>query len=293
MTWWQSTAVAGGMLALAVALLTAIGRDRWRRDTGALLRRLQQQRKVPQPMRFDMRELEGLSAPVQRFFRAALSDGAPMVTAVTLIHTGSFNLGEQADRWRPFASTQQVVTRRPGFVWNARIALLPGLGVRVHDAYIDTGGILRAALLGLFTLIDLRGGEELAQGELMRWLAEAPWYPSALLPSQGVGWQAVDDVSARATLSDGPRSVSLTFIFGDDGLIKTVRADARARAVAGRMVPTPWEGRWSDYRLHDGMQVPTRGEVVWLLPQREKAYWRGTVVSARYEFAAGAQDVDT
>jgi hypothetical protein len=138
-------------------------------------------------------------------------------------------------------------------------------------------------------MAEQQGDGEIARGEFMRWFAEVLWSPTALLPSQGVRWQAVDDRSARATLSDGPHSVSLTFSFGDDGLIETVRADARARAVAGRMVPTPWQGRWSDYRLHDGMQVPTRGEVVWLLPQGEKAYWRGTAVSSRYEFAAQAQ----
>ncbi len=292
MTWLKWIAIACTLLALAVALLSAIGRERWRRDTDALLRRLQAQRQAPQPLRYDVQELDGLSAPVQRFFRTALRDGAPLVSGVTLTHTGSFNLGEQRDLWRPFTSTQQVLTRRPGFVWNARIAMLPGFGVHVHDAYIDGEGLLRPALLGLFTLIDLHGGEDLAQGELMRWLAEAPWYPTALLPSQGVRWQALDERSARATLSDGPRSVSLTFVFGDDGLIESVRADARTRAVAGRMVPTPWEGRWSDYRLRDGMQVPTRGEVVWLLRQGEKAYWRGTVVSSHYEFAALAQQAD-
>lgn len=46
---------------------------------------------------------------------------------------------------------------------------------------------------------DLRGAlGEVAQGELMRFFAEAAWYPTALLPSQGVRWQAVDDTSARA-----------------------------------------------------------------------------------------------
>jgi hypothetical protein len=28
-----------------------------------------------------------------------------------------------------------------------------------------------------------------------------------------------------------------------DGMIASVRAGARARTVAGRMIPTPWEGR--------------------------------------------------
>ena len=40
----------------------------------------------------------------------------------------------------------------------------------------------------------------MAEGELMRFLAEAAWYPTALLPSQGVRWQGADERSAFATL---------------------------------------------------------------------------------------------
>ena len=36
----------------------------------------------------------------------------------------------------------------------------------------------------------------------------AAWYPTALLPRQGVRWEAVDDRSARATLEEG--DVTLT-----------------------------------------------------------------------------------
>ena len=41
-----------------------------------------------------------------------------------------------AEKWLPLVSIQRVVVRRPGFVWDARIQMLPGLDVRVHDAYV-------------------------------------------------------------------------------------------------------------------------------------------------------------
>lgn len=61
--------------------------------------------------------------------------------------------------------------------------MLPGLPARVHDAYVAGEGILHASLLGLFTVADLRGTDYIAEGELMRFFAEAAWYPTALLPS--------------------------------------------------------------------------------------------------------------
>jgi hypothetical protein len=185
----------------------------------------------------------------------------------------------------PFTSRQFVVTQRPGFVWDARMPIVPGLAVHVHDAYVAGMGLLRPAILGLFPLAELRGSGDIAVGELMRFFAEAAWYPTALLPSQGVRWDAVDERSARATLIDGPITLTLRFGFGTDDMITTVRADARGRTVDGRIVPTPWEGRWSDYQWQDGLRVPMAGEVAWLLPTGPKPYWRGSIASLQFEFA--------
>jgi hypothetical protein len=229
-------------------------------------------------------ELIGLPAAVQNYFRAVLKDGQPIISAVYVEHSGTFNLSATGEKWKRFTSTQRVIAQRPGFDWEARIEMMPGFTARVHDAYIAGEGILHATLFGLVSLVSLRGTPEIAQGELMRFLAEAAWYPTALLPSQGVQWSAVDDFSANATLKDGETTLTLLFRFAN-GLITSVRAEARGRTVGGAVIPTPWEGQWSNYELHDGICIPTEGEVAWLLPEGPKPYWRGRITSVRYEFA--------
>ncbi len=262
------------------------GAYRWNSETQDLRARLDASRTPVQPQKVDFRELEGLPAPVRRYFRTVLKDGQPMVTGVRVRHTGNFNMGEGTeDNWKPFASDQQVVTQRPGFDWNGRVAMMPGLPVRVHDAYVAGEGILHASLLGLFPVVDMRGTGDVAEGELMRFLAEAAWYPTALRPSQGVRWEAVDDRSAYATLIEGEISITMLFTFNEEGLIDTVRAQARGRAVGGEVVPTPWHGRFSNYEERGGMRVPLDGEVAWLLPEGEKPYWRGHITEIVYEFA--------
>lgn len=223
-----------------------------------------------------------LPAPVQRYLAAALPAGARPIRGVTLEHSGTFNLSEDGERWRPFTSTQRVDLDPPGFDWRARIRLLPGLSIRVRDAFLAGEGILDAQLLGL-PLARLRGTAELARGELMRFLAEAPWYPTALLPSSGVHWTPLDDTSAQATLSVAAVTASLVFRFGADGLVDSVRAEDRGRTVRGRVIPMPWEGRWSDYVERGGMRVPLRGDVAWRLPGRRHCYWRGQVLQLEYD----------
>jgi len=283
-------AAATGALLAVFALLAAFGAWRWNTATRALIERLEAARRPALPSRFDSgRDLDKLPPPVQRFFRAALADGAPLVAALTLEHRGTFNLAaEGPDRWIPFTSTQRVTTRRPGFVWDARMAMAPGLTVRVHDAYVAGEGILHPAVLGLVSLTDLRGTDPepggVAHGEFMRFVAEAAWYPTALLPSQGARWTAVDEHSAQVVLTDGAVGISLLLRFDPGtGLIDSVHAEARGRTVGEGVVMTPWEGRWSDYAEHDGMKVPMSGEVAWLTPDGRRTYWRGTVTALAYE----------
>jgi hypothetical protein len=261
------------------------GSRRWNVGTQELRARLDAARLPVRPQAVDFRELEGVPAPVQRYFRAVLKAGQPMVAGVRVRHSGTFNMGETADQWKLFTSDQKVVTQRPGFDWDGRIAMMPGVPARVHDAYVAGEGILRASLLGLFPLVNLHGSGDVAEGELMRFFAEAAWYPTALLPSQGVRWEAVDDHSARGTLTEGNLTPIMLFTFNEQGLIDTVRAEARGRTVGGKLIPTAWVGRFWNYEERAGMRVPLDGEVAWLLPDGPKPYWRGRITQLVYELA--------
>lgn len=272
-------------LAAVAAAALILGSHRWNSGTRKLRARMDAARVPVQPRIIDFRELEGLPAPAQRFFRAALTEGQPMITEVHLRHRGTFNMGEARDQWKPFKSDQKVITQRPGFDWDARIAIMPGLSVRVHDAYLAGEGLLNASLLGLFSLARANGTRDMAEGELMRFFAEATWYPTALLPSQGTRWEPVDDHSAHATLTDGNISVTMLFTFNESDLVETVRTEARGRMVSGQIAPTPWQGRFWNYVERDRMRVPLDGEVAWLLPGSVKPYWRGRIARIAYKFA--------
>lgn len=283
---WLKTIILIVVAVVACVSLAALyGAFRWRSGTGKLRARLDEGRQSISPAAYDAHELEGLPAPVQRYFRAALKDGQPMIASVKVTHAGEFSMSETEPKWVPFTSDQAVVTRRPGFDWDARMRMAPGVNVFVHDAYVAGEGILHAALLGLVTVANLRGTPEAAQGELMRFFAEAAWYPTALLPSQGVRWEAVGDTSAKATIRDGDVTATLLFRFDEEGLIGSMRAEARGRAVNGTVVPTPWECRVWSYEVRNGMRIPLEGEVAWQFPEDPLPYWRGRITEIAYEFA--------
>ena len=257
------------------------GTWRWRRDHAAFCARMRAAR-LPRAVKvYDPVEIEGLPAPVQRYFRAVLQDGQAMVSGVRLTQRGQFRQNEAKDAWQPFHATQFVTTHPPGLGWDARIRMAPGVDVFVRDAYAVGAGSLHASVLGLVTVADLHDTPESARGELMRYLAEAVWYPTALLPSQGVRWETIDDTSARATLSDGATTISLDFRFGANCLVASVWAASRPRSASES---APWLCRLGNYEARAGMYVPLDGEVEWQLPDGPAPYFRGRVTSIDYEF---------
>jgi hypothetical protein len=125
----------------------------------------------------------------------------------------------------------------------------------------------------------------MSSGALHRYLAEAVWYPTALLPRANLVWTPRDDARAVATLTDAGTTVSLEFRFDEAGQVAAVFAEGRWGAFGGTYVKLPWVGRFGEYRRMDGMLVLTRGEAEWCWSGEWTTVWEGRITSAAYELA--------
>lgn len=273
------------LVGLSVAALV-VGAWRWRAATTRAIARLDAAAAPgATPSRYEPGMLAGLPAPVARYFRAVLRDGQPIPTRWRITQRGSFRMGEADDSWRPFTAVQDFRAMPPGMVWDATIRMAPGMDVAVRDAWVGGHGAMRGELLRLFPVVDARPDPALDAAALQRYLAEAVWCPTALLPVNGVRWAAIDDSTARATLTDAGVAVSLDFTFGPDGAIVRSHTGARARATARGYQPTPWGGDYADYGDELGMRVPRTAEVAWMLPAGRLPYWIGRL--SRFEDLGG------
>ena len=281
--WIKWIAIIGILIIVCIGMAIIYGSYRWQSDTDRLRAKLTNGRRTIKPQIYDQKEIEGLPEPVQRFFRTVIKDGQAIVAAVKLSQQGLFNMSETENKWSPFTATQFVITQRLGFDWDARIQMAPGVNAFVHDTYLLGEGSLHASLLGLFTVAKIPSTPEANQGELLRFFAEAPWYPTALLPSQGVRWEAINDTSARATLTDGATTVSVVFQFNAEGTIDTFRTEARYR---DKLTAMPWGGRLWEYSVRHGMLIPLEGEVGWEYPEGIRLYFKGKITEINYEFAS-------
>lgn len=279
--WIKWIAIIGVLIIVSFGIAAIYGSYRWESDTDRLRAKLTNGRRTIKPKIYDQKEIEGLPEPVQRFFRTVIKDGQAIVATVKLSQQGLFNMSETENKWSPFTATQFVITQRLGFDWDARIQMAPGVNAFVHDTYLLGEGSVHASLLGLFTVAKIPSTPEANQGELLRFFAEAPWYPTALLPSQGVRWEAINDTSARATLTDGATTVSVVFQFNAEGTIDRFRTEARYR---DKLTAMPWGGRFWEYSVRNGMLIPLEGEVGWEYPEGTRLYFKGRTTEISYEF---------
>jgi len=271
--WKKMTAAACGT-AISAAATMAIGKFKWDRSVAKMVARLRFNLPELAPEEFRLYDIARLPAPVRRYFCFALQPGQALIQEARITESGQFRLGGIDAKWSPFTAEQHFTGGLPGFVWNARIQMGPLVSVRVCDSYILGMGAMQARIASLIPVIDVSGERELAAGALHRYLAEAVWLPTALLPCLGVEWEPIDDRTARATLTNHDISVSLDFEFAESGEIVRSYTPQRSRAVDGVWVPTPWACHYGEYGRVGEMMVPRQGEAQWLLPEGTLSYCR-------------------
>jgi len=188
----------------------------------------------------------------------------------------------------PFTAEEAVAPDAAAFLWNARVSVFPGIHLRVLDSLLDARGSGQVSFMSAIRLESAAGTHQMNSGSLHRFLAEAVWYPTALLPGERLHWTAIDGTKALATLADGDTSVSLEFRFNAAGEVVGVYSPGRWGRFDGEYHQKAWEGHFSNDISVNGMLIPRYGEVGWYDDRAWRRVWEGTIVDAKYDFRVGA-----
>lgn len=273
------------LLILFVAIVVisiVIGRISWDKYTSLLTQKLNANNKGTVE-RVNFEDLSGLPNQVQKYFKLVLEDGAPIINRASITQHGGFRVKPGSVEWLEMNTTQIFTTDSRGFVWNATIEMVPLVNIRVIDSYITGKGAMKGKILSLITIINENDKTELNKAALQRYLAESVWFPTALLPSQGVKWTEIDGKKAMATINDSGITVSLDFEFNEMGEIIGVYTKERYREVNGKYELFPWRGKFSTYIDIQGYRIPSVGEVTWILEEGTFPYWRADLTKVEYD----------
>jgi hypothetical protein len=187
---WLAACVALGVAATAAIRIGA--RRQERALSGQIGQLVRAAATVEPPRAVGDVAVESLPPPVARYLRWAL----PHETRIRAVHieqVGMLRTDARSDRWMAFEAQQTAVPLGIGFLWNARVIIAPLLHVTVRDGYLDGEGFGQVSLLSPRTVSSAGATPEMNSGSLHRFLAEAVWYPTALLPSSHLRWSAIDE----------------------------------------------------------------------------------------------------
>jgi len=221
--------------------------------------------------RFLYAQLEGLPLPVQRYFKNVLNEGRPYISNVSFDHNGQFKTGLDKG-WINITGEHFATMEKPGFIWKGTTSMFTA-----RDMYIQGKGRLVVALFSLYNIVDAKG-ENYNQGELLRWLGESVLYPTNLLPGDRLAWFPIDAQHAKLMFTYNGMSLPFTITFNDAGEITQMETK---RYMDKNNLET-WLINASDYKRINGINIPSRFEVLWRLKDGDFSYARFNIQRLTY-----------
>jgi hypothetical protein len=209
---------------------------------------------------FTYDQLVDLPEPVQRYFKYSLQENQPYISYVQLKHGGQFRISPDQD-WMSINGQEYFTTENPGFVWIGKVPLFSAT-----DLFINGQGNLKVKLLSILPIVNAKG-MEIDQGEMLRWLGESPWYPTALLSSEKIQWESINNDSAKVIFSYNNLTGEGIFHFNEQGQITQFNAKRYYEDSLEN-----WTGYYKNYQEVNGIKIPFDVEVVWNLESGDYSY---------------------
>jgi len=201
------------------------------------------------------------------------ADPACPFDSVGFSQTGSMRINLNSWLWLPFTARQTMSVRSCAFVWNAHFRPLGYM--TVTDALEDGTGRLDVTALGMIPVVHSKPSTALTRGEMIRYLAELPLAPDAILHNRALAWCEIDATTLAVSAGSGDTACEVVLGLGPDQRIISAFCADRATSATPPFAPMPWLCAFADYRQQNGRWIPTAAKVGWVIDGRVDNYWSG------------------
>lgn len=226
-------------------------------------------------------DLSGLPAPVANYIRFSGLIGKKKISAARISHKGTFRPGEKAPFY-PIRGIYYLTTVKPSFYWYGKIKLFPGISVTAIDSYFNGKGSMRIKAMSLVDIggTNTAGIDDSAFG---RCIAEMTIIPSFFLDRNRIKWTGGNSTSAECVVTDSGKSAVARLYFNPDGSMERIVVRRMYDHGNGRYTPENFTGKGSDYRVIDGVRIPTVLDGYWNLKDGDLHYVHFTITRAEFE----------
>ncbi|RSK25969.1 hypothetical protein EJF36_03125 [Bacillus sp. HMF5848] len=214
--------------------------------------------------------LVDLPKPVQKWIRTTGIVGKEKISQMYLEQRAQMRLKPEQENWSNADVKQYITVTKPAFLWHVNVSM-SGLPIEGRDILKDGQGKMLIKLGSLFPVVNVRNNSNVNQSTMQRFLLELPWYPSAAL-SDYIEWEAIDDKSAKATMTYNGVTGSATYFFNEDGELVKGSAWRYKDNDSDELVECVADLKES--KLFDGIKIPTNVEITWMLDEGPYTWYK-------------------
>jgi hypothetical protein len=218
------------------------------------------------PPVFSESEIELLPFPVKKWLHSCGAIGQPKASSGKIMQVAQMKMKPEQENWYQAEAIQYTVIDEPSFIWKVKLKMNPFIWIQGRDKFQDGEGEMLIKMNSLVNLVD-ESGAKIDEGTLQRFLGEMVWFPS-LAVSPYVTWEEQDELSAKATMNYKGTIGSGIFYFNEEGdFVKYIafRYDGNKPDSKRK----PWILTVDDYRIFEGIKVPSKMNATWELEQGE------------------------
>lgn len=221
--------------------------------------------------KYTFKQLEGLPEPVQRYFKYVLKDGQPYINSVRLTHQGFFKTDLKKD-FIKIKGEQYFTTQKPQFIWKGITTMFTA-----RDFFINDKGGLIATIFNIYNIVDANGSNY-DEGELQRWMAESVWFPTNLLPSDYVQWDAIDANAAKLLFRY--KTVKFDFIVKFNAVGEITQMESHRFMTIEKK--EKWICKMANYQEINNVKIPFSDQALWNLKNVEYCYAKFEIQKIEY-----------
>lgn len=224
-------------------------------------------------------QLNDLPYPVAKWLNLSGMIGKEKINAVWLSQNIKMKMKPEQKDWNEAVAEQYFSVENPAFIWKVKMNMPPFIKITGRDKFVDGKGEMIIKMFSLLNIVNEKG-EKMDEGTLQRFLGEIVWFPSAAL-SQYITWEAIDSLSAKATMNYKGTTGSGTFYFNEQGDFVKFSA-LRYKGNETDAQRYEWVLTVKEHSIMNSIKIPTIGEVTWMLENGNWTWLDLEITDIRY-----------
>ncbi len=224
-------------------------------------------------------DIHELPVPVQRWMHSTGIIGKPAINTGFVKQKALMKMKPQQQDWYAAHAEQYTTINPPAFIWTVNMEMSPLIKVRGRDKFVGGKGEMLIKINTLINIVNEKG-PRMDEGSLQRFLGELVWFPSLAL-SPYIYWEAVDENSAKATMTYEGTTGEGTFYFNENGdFVKFVALRYMGNKADSKRFP--WVLTVDDYAVFEGIKVPSKMKATWELDEKDWTWLDLEIISIQY-----------